>query len=90
MTVSFDPAKDAINRAKHGLSLAEAEQGDWTAAFIALDDRRDYGELRWYAYLPIDGRVHVVVYTERDDVTRIISLRRANPREVAKYDELNR
>ena len=40
--------------------------------------------------LPIDGRVHVVVYTERDDVTRIISLRRANPREVAKYDELNR
>ncbi|MFN3669867.1 MAG: BrnT family toxin [Brevundimonas sp.] len=90
MTVSFDPAKDAINRAKHGLSLAEAERGDWTAAFIALDDRRDYGELRWYAYLPIDGRVHVVVYTERDDVTRIISLRRANPREVAKYDELNR
>jgi uncharacterized DUF497 family protein len=39
MTVSFDPAKDAINRAKHGLSLAEAERGDWTAAFIALDDR---------------------------------------------------
>ena len=35
-----------------------------------------------------DGRVHVVVYTERDDITRIISLRRANPREVSKYDEL--
>lgn len=90
MTVSFDPAKDAINRAKHGLSLAQAEMGDWTAAYIAMDDRQDYGEVRWYAYLPIGGRVHVVVYTERDGITRIISLRRANPREVAKYDELSR
>ncbi|WP_426040017.1 BrnT family toxin [Brevundimonas sp. TWP2-3-4b1] len=88
MSIDFDPAKDAVNRAKHGVSLALAAAGDWTAAFIAPDDRRDYGEPRWYAYLPIDGRVHVVVYKERDDITRIISLRRANPREVRKYDEL--
>ena len=90
MTLSFDPAKDESNRAKHGISLSEASRGDWTAAFVALDDRRDYGEVRWYAYLPIDGRVHVVVYTERDGNPRIISLRRANPREVAKYDQLSR
>lgn len=88
MKVAFDPGKDASNREKHGLSLAAAEDADWTAAFVALDDRRDYGELRWYAYLPIDGRVHVAVYTERGDATWMISLRRANPREVRKYDEL--
>ena len=58
------------------------------AAFTALDDRRDYGQFRWYAYLPIEGRVHVAVYTEREDVTWMISLRRANPREVRKYDAL--
>ena len=88
MSIDFDPEKDAINRAKHGVSLALAEAGDWTEAFIALDDRRDYGEPRWYAYLPIGGRVRVVVFTERAETTRIISLRRANPREVRKYDEL--
>ncbi|MFN7129942.1 MAG: hypothetical protein ACK4OJ_12845 [Brevundimonas sp.] len=45
MKFAFDPGKDASNQEKHGLSV---EQGDWTAAFIALDDRRDYGEFRWY------------------------------------------
>lgn len=88
MTIGFDPGKDAINRDKHGLSLGDVGRGDWTTAWIALDDRRDYGEVRWYAYLPIDGRVHVVVYTERGETTWIISLRRANPREVRRYDEL--
>ncbi|WP_371454835.1 BrnT family toxin [Brevundimonas sp. LM2] len=53
-----------------------------------MDDRRDYNEVRWYGYLPIAGRLHVVVYTERDEATRIISLRRANPREVRKYEQL--
>ena len=55
MSVSFDPDKDAANRAKHGVSLGLAEVGDWTQAYIAIDDRRDYNEVRWYAYLPIAG-----------------------------------
>lgn len=88
MRIAFDPGKDVSNQDKHGLSLAAAQDADWTAAFIALDERRDYGEFRWYAYIPIDGRVHVAVYTERGDATWMISLRRANPREVRKYDEL--
>lgn len=46
MKTDFDSAKDAINRAKHGLSLAQAEMGDWTAAYVAVDDRQDYGEVR--------------------------------------------
>ncbi len=86
--IDFDPAKDEINRRKHGISLGAADLGDWQQAWIARDERRDYGEPRWYAYLPIAGRVFVVVYTERADVTRIISLRRANPREVRKYEQV--
>jgi len=88
VSVDFDPDKDAANRIKHGMGLALAEIGDWASAFIAPDDRRDYDEPRWYAYLPIGGRVHVCIYTEREGLTRIISLRRANPREVRKYEQL--
>jgi uncharacterized DUF497 family protein len=47
MRIAFDPGKDASNREKHGLSLAAAEGADWTTAFIALDERRDYDEFRW-------------------------------------------
>jgi uncharacterized protein len=88
--IDFDPDKEAINQAKHGLSLTRAAAGDWTKAYVAVDHRRDYSEVRWYAYLPIEDRIHVVIYTQRDDRTRIISLRRANPREVRKYEELRR
>jgi len=87
-SIEFDPAKDAANVAKHGISLTRAGDGDWARAWIAVDDRRDYGEVRWYAYLVIEDRVHVVVFTERNGTTRIISLRRANPREMEKYDRL--
>ncbi|MFC0633441.1 BrnT family toxin [Brevundimonas balnearis] len=88
MSIDFDPAKDAINREKHEVSLSLAAIGDWSSAHIARDERRDYGEPRWYACLPIGGRVFVAVYTERGAATRIISLRRANPREVRKYEQV--
>ena len=44
--IDFDPAKDLANRAKHGLSLADAAELDWDAANIVPDTRFDYGELR--------------------------------------------
>ena len=51
------------------------------------DDRQDYGEVRTIAYGKLNGRVLVVVYTKRnEDVTRIISFRKANEREVTFYD----
>jgi uncharacterized DUF497 family protein len=53
----------------------------WTSADIKMDGRFDYGELRKSAHGLIDGRLFVVVYTERGDLTRIISLRKANERE---------
>lgn len=43
------------------------------------------GETRIVAYGLIESRVHVVVYTIRGDDKRIISLRKANPREVGRY-----
>jgi uncharacterized DUF497 family protein len=54
---------------------------DWPGALEVEDTRFDYGERRWRAIGKIDGRLHVVVYAIRDDTIRVISLRKANPRE---------
>lgn len=85
MTAFFDPEKDAINRAKHGLSLARAAEIDLGTALVRPDDRRDYGEPRWRAYGMIDGRLHMLAFTVRDGVLRAISLRRANAKETRRY-----
>ncbi len=54
---------------------------------VKPDTRRDYGEVRMIGYAPIDARVYAVVFTDRGKVRRIISLRRANSREVRNYAE---
>lgn len=56
MKIAFDPAKDATNIAKHGLSLLAAERFDWETALEREDDRFDYGEVRFVAI----GRVMTV------------------------------
>jgi uncharacterized protein len=85
----FDPEKDATNLSKHGVSLAAAAQLDWDAALAWIDDRADYGELRIVALAPIGDRLFFVVFVDRDEGRRIISLRRANRREVNHYVRAN-
>ena len=85
MKVICDAAKDAINKEKHGVSLTEAAFIDWEAALIWQDARRDYGETRMIALAPIGERLHCAVYVDRGDDRRIISLRKANYREVIQY-----
>lgn len=60
----FDPAKDAINRAKHGISLARWV--DLRVRSIIRDSRFDYGEDRFRAYGYIDGLAYCLVFTYRD------------------------
>ena len=87
MGIEFDADKDAANQKKHGTSLADAERMEFDRARFARDDRHGYGEDRFQADGLIDGRVHVLIFTVRGDVLRAISLRKANPREVKRYDE---
>ena len=49
------------------------------------DTRRDYGETRMIALCAIGERLYCVVYVDREDARRIISLRKANYREVMDY-----
>ncbi len=85
MRIEFDPTKDASNREKHGLSLALASELDWDEALVWVDDRHEYGELRMIALAPSTGILYYVAFVDRDDARRIISLRRANRREVKHY-----
>jgi len=85
MRIEFDPAKDAVNRASHGVSLALAEALDWDAALVWVDDRFEYDELRMIALAPKTSILYYVAFVERGEARRIISLRRATRREVAHY-----
>ena len=91
MNVTFDPAKDAANLAKHGVSLTEAAGFEWGTAVIWPDTRRDYGEARMVALGYIGLRIMALVFVDRPPEQpterRIISLRKANSREVKRYAE---
>lgn len=85
--MEFDPAKDISNIAKHGVSLHLAKRLEWQWLLSQPDERRDYRERRHIGFAPIDQRVYCVVFTDRCNVRRIISLRKANQRETKRYAE---
>lgn len=87
MHIEFDPAKDAANRAKHGVSLSLAADLDWGSALVWIDGRFEYGEVRMIALAPKTDTLYYVAFADRGEVRRIISLRRANRREVKHYVE---
>ncbi|AJP48280.1 phage protein [Rugosibacter aromaticivorans] len=89
MQITFDEAKDALNKSKHGLSLSEAEKLEWDDALIWQDTRRDYGEARMVALGVIGARLYCVIYVDREDARRIISLRKANYKEGIQYANQN-
>ena len=81
--VDYDPTKEAINLAKHGVSLARWADLDIAVAFV--DDRYDYGEVRYRAYGYIDGVAYCLAFTNRDGKVRPISLRRVHTKEMKRY-----
>ncbi|MDR0480138.1 MAG: BrnT family toxin [Burkholderiaceae bacterium] len=87
MLIEFDPAKDAINFAKHGISLAAAKDFEWDSAVLWLDAREDYGEDRMSALGYVGNCLFYMAYVDRGEVCRVISLRRASSREVKRYAE---
>jgi len=89
MRVEFDRAKDAANQVKHGVSLALAGELDWEAALVWIDDRFEYDELRMIALAPKTKILYYVAFVYRGEARRIISLRRANRREVKYYVQNN-
>ena len=84
----LDPLKDEINKRKHGLPLDLGIQV-FDHDFIEEQDvRHNYGEARFVAMGPVPalaGRICVAVYTWRETKRRLISFRKANDEEIARY-----
>ena len=86
VVISFDAAKNARNIATRGISFEQAIEFEWDSALVVADTRRDYGEIRFQAFGLIAERLHVLVFTPRSGKTHIIRLRKANKREVERYE----
>jgi uncharacterized DUF497 family protein len=88
MQFEWDEAKNRSNFVKHGLDFADAEQVLSGPCVTFVDDRFDYGEKRFTTLGLLAGRVVVIAHTARSgDVTRIISMRKANRREQTIYQK---
>ena len=88
MPYEWDEDKRRENLLKHELDFGEIEFFQWNTASESPSPR--YGEMRWLAIGYIGSRLHVVVYAERGDNIRIISLRKANAREERRYARTHR
>jgi uncharacterized DUF497 family protein len=85
MDITYDPAKNARNIAERGLSFDTVANFDFATAIAFQDTRTQYGEARYIGVGYISERLHVVVFTETETGLRVISLRKANNREVRNY-----
>ncbi|GLK67388.1 BrnT family toxin [Hansschlegelia plantiphila] len=86
MTIEFDPIKRELTLRHRQLDFARCEEVFAARTFTAVDAREDYREVRFITVGRLDGRMVVVVWTQRGDARRIISLRKANDRERARYE----
>ncbi len=86
MDISFDSAKSEKNLLARGISFELAAGFEWNSALLVEDLRKDYGERRFQALGLIGNRLHVMVFTPRANKAHVISLRKANKREVKRYE----
>ncbi|MBB1075383.1 BrnT family toxin [Rhodoferax sp. 4810] len=87
MKITYDPAKNVRNVAERGLAFDLVADFIWSTAVIEEDTRQAYGERRFAAQGLIGDRLHVLVFTPRGGKVHVISLRKANPREVKRYEK---
>lgn len=87
MQFEFDPAKGAINLLKHGVSLGFGAR-IWTdpAVVMVATIRIEDGEQRYRAIGMVDGKLWTAVHVNRDQIVRMISVRRSNDGERQVYD----
>ena len=88
MQVEWDPGKARLNARKHGVALADAVAVLEDETALTMRDPFPEDEERWIALgLDAFGRVLVVAYTWRGERLRLISARKATPREMRRYEE---
>lgn len=85
MNIDFDPIKNERNIKERHLSFERAAEVDFNTALVFPDSRWAYGETRYIALCYLDGRLHVLCFTETETGIRVISFRKANAREANRH-----
>ncbi|MGD0627867.1 MAG: BrnT family toxin [Terracidiphilus sp.] len=94
----WDPAKNVSNLRKHGVSFEEAAQVFRNPLYVSWKDRVQDGEQRWQACGEVEGlSMLIVAHTINEEfqdgieieVVRVISARRAQPKERRRYEKEN-
>lgn len=88
--ITYDSAKSNRNIEERGLSFELVRAFDFETALFVVDDRHDYGEIRYLGFGWVGERLHALVFTRTRDGIRVISFRKANQREVRRYEEAQR
>lgn len=81
----YDPDKSAANLLKHGIDFDRAQRL-WQDPDLVEAQARTMDEPRWLVLARLDGLVWAAIVTRRGGAIRIISVRRARPREVELYE----
>lgn len=87
MEFEWDEAKRLANLRKHGIDFIDVPSVFNGNTVTVEDNRYSYGEQRFITFGLLQGRVVAIIYTERDDCTRIISARKATQYEQRTYFE---
>ena len=85
MEFEYDPNKSASNKEKHGIDFEEAQRL-WADKEAVMLDLPFPDEVRYMVLGVIDGKNWSAVVTDREGVTRIISVRRSRKQEVDLYE----
>jgi uncharacterized DUF497 family protein len=89
MEISYDLVKNENNIAVRQLSFEQVVVFDFSTAVIKQDVRKPYPETRYVAVGFLGNRLHVLCFTPVATGIRVISFRKANPREVKNYEQTN-
>lgn len=87
MEIEFDQVKSEKNRLERDLPFDLVATFEWDSAVVWPDSRHEYGETRFCAIGYIGARLYHLAFTTRGESVRVISLRKANKREVNIYAE---
>lgn len=87
MRIEYDKNKSDKNTKERNLSFDEAVDFEWETAIFIEDTRKSYPEQRFIASGYLNKRLHILCFSKINEGIRVISFRKANKREVKRYEE---
>jgi uncharacterized DUF497 family protein len=85
MRFEWDENKRRANISRHGFDFVDIPRVFEDPICSFIDDRFDYGEVRYFTLGLLFGRIVAISHTETDEIRRIISVRKANKNEQERY-----